>query len=73
MTRQERVCDLVDAALCGMQTVPDFTADEFVSASLTLALRTVQSTLQQHPECRGTMREAISAILMACADNKVTH
>ncbi len=69
--RPAMVSALVDAALLGMEEVADSTADEVLSAALTLGLRTVQVVLTLHPDRRESIREAVSVLLMACTDQKV--
>jgi len=53
-----------------MGDVPDTTSSEVASAALTLTLRLVQVTIVQHPEQRERLREAVTAILLACADTQ---
>ena len=69
--RKEVVNAMVDAAIFAMETeVPSSTSSEVVSAALTLALRTVQATLELHPDQRDAVREAVSLLMLACSDSK---
>ena len=45
-----------------------FTASELSSACFTMTLRVIETVLQQDPNSRSVVREAVGTLLMACAD-----
>jgi len=69
VARVYKVEELIESALKGMEpALVSATAEELVSASLTLSLRAIKTHLQMSPDSRTRMREAVGTLLMACAD-----
>lgn len=60
---------LVDEALSGMRNSgEDFSADEMLSACLTLARRAIIVILEMRPGARQIVQGAIESLLMDCVD-----
>lgn len=67
--RRRKIEEVCQAATVGIQTdVNDFSGAELCCGVLTLALRTIITILQAHPECANQMRQAVMPLLLACAD-----
>ena len=64
----DKVEQLVEAALVGMESHGgEFTGREFLSASFTLVLRVIKSTLEKSPESLQTIKQAVEVLYLECA------
>jgi hypothetical protein len=67
--RTDVVNDLVDGALKGMEAVGgDYSGAEFLSATFTMTLRVIKSTLERNPETLPTIKAAVETLFLQCAD-----
>lgn len=67
--RTDRVNELVDGALRGMEQVGgDYTGAELLSAVFTTTLRIIKSTLEKSPETLPTIKSAVEILMLECAD-----
>ena len=68
MVNADRVEQLVEAALAGMEKVPGFDSGDLASAGFTLCARLISVTLTTDPMAHIYLRNAVEQLLMRCAD-----
>lgn len=68
MVNSDKVEQLVEAALIGMEQVPDCDGAELTSAGFTLAARLIKVALLLDPMCSSMLREGCEQLLLRCAD-----